>query len=310
MALKAEEVYAILKKQIQSGGATPEQIKQAVDAYLEENPVQPGATVEQVAQIEKNKADISSVKEDVSSLSEDIKINENLTDTLQETTPMKSESLDGFVISDSDNNVGGHFYSKKIWDSEPYNKKYGWGGHPYGDGELPPYSRSVGIFEADMFSVRGGKGRWNKEDTGNFKHGGHLFEGWNAEEDARLTCGIGLDNKDIAWIQTFHPATDEGTDGGSYYCVTKIGSDIDNQGVNFLPTVTQYRSLLCLKVGNNLKPDPKHIQELVDTKELVDWEYNKTDMVPYGAMYFSYDENKVKVYTRTGWKTLKFEEDS
>lgn len=72
MALKAEDVYAILKKQIQSGGATPEQIQQAVDAYLEENPVQPGATVEQVAQIEKNKADISSVKEDVSSLSEDI----------------------------------------------------------------------------------------------------------------------------------------------------------------------------------------------------------------------------------------------
>ena len=57
---------------IGGGGATPEQIQQAVDAYLEENPVQPGATVEQVAQIEKNKTDISSVKEDVSSLSEDI----------------------------------------------------------------------------------------------------------------------------------------------------------------------------------------------------------------------------------------------
>lgn len=72
MALKPEEVYAILKKQIQSGGATPEQIRQAVDAYLEENPVQPGATVEQVAQIEQNKTDISSVKEDVSLLSEDL----------------------------------------------------------------------------------------------------------------------------------------------------------------------------------------------------------------------------------------------
>lgn len=39
MALKAEEVYAILKKQIQSSGATPEQIQQAVDSYLDENPV-------------------------------------------------------------------------------------------------------------------------------------------------------------------------------------------------------------------------------------------------------------------------------
>ena len=42
MALKSEEVYAMLKKQIQSGGATPEQIQQAVDNYLTENPVQAG----------------------------------------------------------------------------------------------------------------------------------------------------------------------------------------------------------------------------------------------------------------------------
>lgn len=40
--MTAEEVYAILKKQIQSGGATPEQIQQAVDQYLEENPVSAG----------------------------------------------------------------------------------------------------------------------------------------------------------------------------------------------------------------------------------------------------------------------------
>ena len=46
------------------GGATPEQIQQAVDAYLEENPVQPGATIEQAAQIEKNKTDISELSEE------------------------------------------------------------------------------------------------------------------------------------------------------------------------------------------------------------------------------------------------------
>ena len=52
--------------------ATPEAMQGYVDAYLKENPVQSGATAEQVAQIEKNKTDISLVKEDVSSLSEDI----------------------------------------------------------------------------------------------------------------------------------------------------------------------------------------------------------------------------------------------
>ena len=45
--------------------ATPEAMQGYVDAYLKENPVQPGVTVEQVAQIEKNKTDISELSEDV-----------------------------------------------------------------------------------------------------------------------------------------------------------------------------------------------------------------------------------------------------
>lgn len=44
---------------------TPEQIQEAVDAYLEENPVEAGATEEQVEQIEQNTADIEQVKEDL-----------------------------------------------------------------------------------------------------------------------------------------------------------------------------------------------------------------------------------------------------
>ena len=136
-----------------------------------------------------------------------------------------------------------------------------------------------------------------------------MFEGWNKEEDVRLTFGIGLKNKDISWIQTFHPATEEGTDGGAYYGVTKIGSDIDREGVDFMPTVAKSQSIICLKVGNDLVPKREHVQELVDTGELVDWEYSSSDMIPFGAMYFDYNMNKVRVYTKTGWKSLKFEED-
>lgn len=58
-------LVAAFVAKMKSGGATPEQIQQAVDAYLEENPVQPGATVEQAAQIEKNKTDISELSEDM-----------------------------------------------------------------------------------------------------------------------------------------------------------------------------------------------------------------------------------------------------
>lgn len=55
--MTAEEVYAILKKQIQSGGATPEQIQAAVDAYLAENPVS-GMTDEQIEQLNRATEDI------------------------------------------------------------------------------------------------------------------------------------------------------------------------------------------------------------------------------------------------------------
>ena len=47
---------------IGGGSVTPEQIQQAVDAYLEENPVQPGATVEQVAQIEETNSELVDVR--------------------------------------------------------------------------------------------------------------------------------------------------------------------------------------------------------------------------------------------------------
>lgn len=305
---KEQYLYEICLKGM-GGEISPEEIKNAVNEYLEKNPVKPGATTEQVQQIEQNKADIGSLKEETGSLKEDIGEKETVLTDIQKKMS-DSNSNDGFLLCDLNGNIVGRIASLEVWNNEPYNKKYGWGGHPYGDGKLPPYSKIAGVFEADLLSVCGGKGRWNKDDTGNFQHGGHLFEGWNAEEDARLTFGIGTKNKDISWIQTFHAATQEGSDSGAYYCVTKVGSDIDNQGMNFMPSITQSRSLFSLKVGNNLAPKTEHIQKLVETGELTNWEYNATDMVPYGTMYFDYDKDKVRVYTRTGgWKYLKFEEE-
>lgn len=305
----SEKAYGALKHMLKNVSVSDEKIQSAVTDYLRVNPVLPGATTEQAQQIEQNKTDVASLKEETGSLKEDIgEKGTTLTDIQKKMSD--SNSNDGFLLCDLNGNIVGHIASFEVWNNEPYNKKYGWGGHPYGDGKLPPYSKIAGVFEADLLSVCGGKGRWNKDDTGNFQHGGHLFEGWNAEEDARLTFGIGTKNKDISWIQTFHAATQEGSDSGAYYCVTKVGSDIDNQGMNFMPTITQSRSLFSLKVGNNLAPNSKHIQKLVETGELVNWEYNKTDMVPYGTMYFDYDKDKVRVYTRTGgWKYLKFEEE-
>lgn len=55
---------------VKSGGATPDVIKGAVNDYLNANPVQPGATTEQAAQIEQNKTDIADLQTDVDELKE------------------------------------------------------------------------------------------------------------------------------------------------------------------------------------------------------------------------------------------------
>ncbi len=224
----------------------------------------------------------------------------------------QTPKADGFVLIDSDSNVGAHIGSQDIWQTQPYNKKYGWGGHPYGTGVLPPYSRIVGILEAQMLSVQGGKGRWNGDDTGNFEHGGHLFEGWNKEEDVRLTMGIGLNNKNIAWIQTFHPATESGTDNGTYYGITKVGSDIDGKGCNFMPSFTQPKNVVIIPtLPTTYTPTIPQDQFdlMVDSGEVHPSVAKAQDMMFVGGMYYDTTLDRVRVYTKNGWKTLAFEEE-
>ena len=63
-------LYDLCQKGI--SGLTPEEIENAVNKYLKENPVQPGATTEQAQQIEQNKTDIASLKKETGSLKEDL----------------------------------------------------------------------------------------------------------------------------------------------------------------------------------------------------------------------------------------------
>ena len=68
---KEKYLYELCLKGI-GGEISPEEIKNAVNEYLENNPVKPGATAEQAQQIEQNKTDISSLKVETSSLKEDM----------------------------------------------------------------------------------------------------------------------------------------------------------------------------------------------------------------------------------------------
>lgn len=68
---KEKYLYELCLKGI-GGEISPEEIKNAVNEYLEKNPVKPGATAEQVQQIEQNKTDITSLKEETGSLKKDL----------------------------------------------------------------------------------------------------------------------------------------------------------------------------------------------------------------------------------------------
>jgi hypothetical protein len=65
---KEKYLYELCLKGI-GGEISPEEIKNAVNEYLEKNPVKPGATTEQAQQIEQNRTDVASLKEDVKYLS-------------------------------------------------------------------------------------------------------------------------------------------------------------------------------------------------------------------------------------------------
>ena len=62
---KEKYLYELCLKGI-GGEISPEEIKAAVNEYLEKNPVKPGATTEQAQQIKKNADDVASLKEDIS----------------------------------------------------------------------------------------------------------------------------------------------------------------------------------------------------------------------------------------------------
>lgn len=90
---KEKYLYELCLKGI-GGEISPEEIKNAVNEYLEKNPVKPGATTEQAQQIEQNKTDIASLKTETGSLKEDLS---------NKITKFYASNQGGTHITDSDN---------------------------------------------------------------------------------------------------------------------------------------------------------------------------------------------------------------
>lgn len=297
------------------GGGTvdPEQIKQAVNGYLEENPVS-GMTAEQKQQLEQNTQDITDLK---SALPDKLDSNQGVEN--------KGKSMvvgeDGGLVPEdvkvpvdntlsnegeaADAKATGEELSKKVdvekeinpewekWSDVRYN--YGF------DKNIQPIFNTIkGILETDtMISVRGGKGRWNKTDkpASEFVSGGHVFEGWSGKELARLTMLIGKFHEMFACIQTYSPA-------GLYQSTrrfgwVKLGSDEKNKGFDF-------------SQGWSTCYTPLTFQPLSRPTTVMDYDLNPQftlSTVPIGTLYYDQGENRFNVFTSNGWKSIAFTDD-
>lgn len=105
---KEKYLYELCLKGI-GGEISPEEIKNAVNEYLEKNPVKPGATTEQAQQIEQNKTDVASLKEETGSLKEDlVELEASKVDNHEVkdfTAKSNDDKKDALYITDSNGNV-------------------------------------------------------------------------------------------------------------------------------------------------------------------------------------------------------------
>ena len=114
---KEKYLYELCLKGI-GGEVSPEEIKNAVNEYLEKNPVKPGATTEQAQQIEQNKTDVASLKEETGSLKEDlnskfiksINLFDKNSEKLQKGVYISQE---GAIINDKNCVISGYITLKK-----------------------------------------------------------------------------------------------------------------------------------------------------------------------------------------------------
>lgn len=240
------------------GSVDTEQIEQAVNAYLEENPV--SVSVDETLTKEGEAADAKATGEELS----------KKVDVEKEINPEWEK-----------------------WSDVRYN--YGF------DKNIQPIFNTIkGILETDtMISVRGGKGRWNKTDkpASEFVSGGHVFEGWSGKELARLTMLIGKFHEMFACIQTYSPA-------GLYQSTrrfgwVKLGSDEKNKGFDF-------------SQGWSTCYTPLTFQPLSRPTTVMDYDLNPqftSSTVPIGTLYYDKGENRFKVFTSNGWKSIAFTDD-
>ena len=181
------------------------------------------------------------------------------------------------------------------WDKWQ-NERYSWF---YKTNSDPIFAECYAPFEANMISVRGGKGRYGTDpekithtpSPSAFVDGGHLFEGWNADETLRLTMLIGKYDYKMACIQCY--GTPALNDGERIYGYIKIGSDFLNEGVNFGAKSAKFFVPLLLNTAN---ANPTTVTEM--------YEVNDGTTVPDGAIYYNTNDNAIRIKANGAWYAI------
>lgn len=160
--------------------------------------------------------------------------------------------------------------------------------------KVPVYNIVEGILESDtMISVGGGKGRWHSL-TGNLKYGGHVFEGWNADETMRLTEIMGKFADDFGCIMVYGPTSLN--NGIRRFGTIKYGSDEKNQGVN----ISQYSVVSFNPITlAQLESDPTMATQNSAEEDIV-----MRESVAIGTIYYNTSLDAIRVLTKDGWKTV------
>lgn len=143
---------------VKSGSATPDVIEGAVNDYLNANPVQPGATTEQAAQIEQNKNDIADLQTEVDELKESGGNGSGGNADQNGGSKWRGKTLN-FM---GDSITEGYASTAKFTDIiasalSAICNNYGIGGSTVANGQSPMYSRVLKMDEdADLCIVFGG----------------------------------------------------------------------------------------------------------------------------------------------------------
>lgn len=149
-----------LKKYVDDsvGNVPDEKITEAVNTYLEENPVTPGATSEQAEQIQDNTNKISELKTDLSRLSEEIANIPDGKDNVNSGSKWKGKTLNFMGDSITEGYASTVKYTDIIASTLSATcNNYGIGGSTVANGQNPMYSRVLQMEEdADLCVVFGG----------------------------------------------------------------------------------------------------------------------------------------------------------